>query len=185
MPNNPNPDPAEATNTGSVNASPPPQHLILVVDDVLANLKVLRGFLADQYRLTFATSGPQALERVKAAQPDLILLDLMMPDMDGIEVCHQLKQSPETAEIPIIFLTASYEVNDLTKAFKSGATDYVTKPFRIPELLARIKTYLELTDLRQQLASTVQQLNAAHAELARLRGPDPLAERRLEKRVVQ
>jgi CheY-like chemotaxis protein len=148
------------------------EHLILVVDDVRDNLRLLRGFLADEYRLSFATNGQQALTRVKAAQPDLILLDLMMPEMNGLEVCQRLQQFPETAAIPVIFLTASQEMEDLAKAFKHGAVDYVTKPFRVPELLARLKTHLELVDLRRQLADTTQQLRVANEALAQFRRSD-------------
>ncbi|MGD1904828.1 MAG: diguanylate cyclase domain-containing protein [Leptolyngbyaceae cyanobacterium] len=125
--------------------------LILIVDDLPTNLKVLRGLLADTgHKLTFARSGRQALERVKLALPDLILLDLMMPEMNGLEVCRYLKQSPQTASIPIIFLTASHEREHLLQAFEQGAVDYVTKPFQPGELLARIKTHLTLVHLQKR-----------------------------------
>ncbi|PSN19349.1 hypothetical protein C7271_07770 [filamentous cyanobacterium CCP5] len=125
--------------------------LILVVDDVAANLRILRSLLGQtNYRLSFASSGQQALERAQAAHPDLILLDLMMPGMDGLEVCKRLKQDAQTADIPIIFLTASQEIEHVVDAFQEGAVDYVTKPFRAQELLVRIKTHLDLTQLRQR-----------------------------------
>ena len=125
--------------------------LILIVDDLPTNLKVLRGILGQtDYQLTFVSSGEQALERVKLAHPDLILLDLMMPDMDGLEVCQRLKQNSEYADIPIIFLTASHELEHLVEAFKLGAVDYVTKPFRTPELLSRIHTHLTLQRLQKK-----------------------------------
>jgi two-component system cell cycle response regulator len=124
--------------------------LILIVDDLTTNLKVLRGLLADQaYQLTFANSGQQALDRVQKTRPDLILLDLMMPGMNGITVCRRLKQSADYASIPIIFLTASHELEHLIQAFELGAVDYVTKPFRTPELLARIQTHLKLVHLQR------------------------------------
>ncbi|WP_346292849.1 PleD family two-component system response regulator [Sphaerothrix gracilis] len=154
----------------------PQARLILIVDDVPANLKVLRGLLAGQYRLTFASNGHQALDRVQSSQPDLILLDLMMPGMDGLEVCRRLKQAPNTAKIPIIFLTASHETENLLQAFEQGAVDYVTKPFQSSELLARIKTQLELTYLKQQLANTVQQLQDANQELTQLSKLDELTQ---------
>ena len=123
--------------------------LILIVDDQPTNLKVLRGVLASTpYQLTFASSGQQALDRIQSAPPDLILLDIMMPGMDGLEVCRRLNQSPDYANIPIIFLTANHELDTLTEAFNFGAVDYVTKPFRAPELLARIATHVKLRQRR-------------------------------------
>ena len=83
--------------------------------------------------------------------PDLILLDLMMPEMDGLEVCRRLKADPPTQQIPIIFLTASNEMEHLVKGFEAGAVDYVTKPFNAPELLARVRTHLELKHARERL----------------------------------
>ncbi|MGB3614364.1 MAG: response regulator, partial [Elainellaceae cyanobacterium] len=122
-----------------------PSNLILIVDDQPANLKVLRGLFANMgYRLTFATSGEQALERAQAAHPDLILLDLMLPDMSGLAVCRQLKKVAKTADIPVIFLTASHELDHLVEAFEEGAADYVTKPFRSSELLTRVQNHLLL-----------------------------------------
>ncbi|MDJ1176471.1 diguanylate cyclase domain-containing protein [Roseofilum capinflatum] len=132
--------------------------LVLVVDDNPSNLKVLRGLLSTVgYKLTFAMGGRQALERVITAKPDLILLDLMMPDMDGFEVCDLLKKNPEFKDIPIIFLTASQEIDHLLQAFEKGAIDYLTKPFHPPELLARVKTHLELKFLREQSEQQAEQ----------------------------
>ena len=129
----------------------PDDFLILVVDDQTINLKVLRVILElVGYKLTFAKNGQQALERVAMAHPNLILLDLMMPNMDGLEFCQILKANSEFARIPIIFLTASHEKDHLLKAFELGAVDYITKPFNQPELLARVKTHLELHYLREQ-----------------------------------
>ena len=143
--------------------------LILIVDDQATNLKMLRQLLADTaYQLTFASSGPQALERAKAVQPDLILLDLLMPGMDGLTVCRHLKADDATADIPVIFLTASHESDHVLQAFDHGAVDYVTKPFRSSELLARIRTHLtlkrtqrELDSLNHHLDGQVQQRTAA------------------------
>src|SRR3989442_14550418 len=103
------------------------------------------------YDIMPAASGPQALERVRVRLPDLILLDLMMPDMDGLEVCRRLKADPAAQRVPIIFLTASNEMEHLVKGFEAGAVDYVTKPFNAPELLARVRTHLELKHARQRL----------------------------------
>ena len=130
----------------------PESFLILVVDDVADNLKVVGDLLEKEgYGVTFAISGKQALERVKTALPDLILLDLMMPEMDGLQVCELLKAEDNYTEIPIIFLTASHEHKNLLKAFDSGAVDYLTKPFYFPELLARVRTHLELKQAKEKL----------------------------------
>ena len=146
----------------------PESFLILVVDDIAENLEVVGDMLERAgYGVTFAISGKQAVDRVKMAQPDLILLDLMMPEIDGLEVCKLLKADANLAEIPIIFLTASHERRNLLKAFDSGAVDYLTKPFYLPELLARVRTHLELkqakadlTRLNDVLEQKVQQRTA-------------------------
>ncbi|WP_013323116.1 diguanylate cyclase domain-containing protein [Gloeothece verrucosa] len=136
----------------------PKDFLILVVDDVPSNLKVLRGILEPiGYELTFATSGKQTLERVERVRPALILLDLMMPDMDGLQVCQALYSNPMYQDIPIIFLTASQEEEHLTYAFEQGAVDYINKPFNKAELLARIKTHLQLKHYSDCLNHQVQQ----------------------------
>jgi signal transduction histidine kinase len=119
---------------------------ILVVDDDLKNIQVGINFLKqnEEYHLVFATSGQQALERVKEKQFDLVLLDIIMPVMDGYEVCRRLKADHRTKNIPIIFLTAKHEADSLMKGFELGGADYITKPFNAPELNARVKTHLEL-----------------------------------------
>src|SRR5262249_11632109 len=125
---------------------------ILVVDDVVQNLQVVGTMLRNEgYDVMPASSGPQALERVRVRLPDLILLDLMMPEMDGLEVCRRLKADPQNRQIPIIFLTASNEMEHLVKGFEAGAVDYVTKPFNGAELLARVRTHLELKLARERL----------------------------------
>lgn len=130
----------------------PESFLILIVDDIADNLKVVGDMLERVgYGVTFAISGQQALDRVKTASPDLVLLDLMMPEMDGLQVCQLLKADADYAEIPIIFLTASHERENLLKAFDRGAVDYLTKPFYLPELLARVRTHLELKQAREDL----------------------------------
>ena len=130
----------------------PESFLILVVDDIADNLKVVGDMLEGEgYGVTFAISGQQALERVKTAKPDLVLLDLMMPEIDGLQVCQILKANTDYAEIPIIFLTASHERQNLLKAFDSGAVDYITKPLYLPELLARVRTHLELKQAKEKL----------------------------------
>ena len=139
----------------------PEDCLILIVDDVVQNLQVMGKMLEQAgYETTFATSGEQALERVKTAHPDLILLDLMMPGMNGLAVCEKLKTNPDFCQIPIIFLTASNELESLLEAFKTGAADYITKPFRPEEVLIRIETQLTNQRLKKQIEEQNQQLQA-------------------------
>ena len=127
--------------------------LILLVDDAPANIQVAREILKDIYKTRVATSGAKALELVKVVPPpDLILLDVMMPEMDGYEVCRTLKADPSTREIPVIFLTAKTEATDETKGFEVGAVDYIHKPFSPPVVMARVQTHLNLRETREQLA---------------------------------
>lgn len=130
----------------------PESFLILVVDDIPDNLKVVGDMLEGEgYGVTFAISGQQALDRIETARPDLVLLDLMMPEMDGLQVCEILKTNPLYSQIPLIFLTASHERQNLLEAFDRGAVDYLTKPFYLPELLARVRTHLELKQAKEDL----------------------------------
>ncbi|MBL9175489.1 MAG: hybrid sensor histidine kinase/response regulator [Verrucomicrobiales bacterium] len=125
---------------------------ILVVDDITRNLQVIGTMLLGAgYEVMPTNSGARALERVRIQLPDLVLLDLMMPEMDGIEVCRRLQEDPLTARIPVIFLTASTEMEHLVRGFEVGAVDYVTKPFNPPELLARVRTHVELRQARERL----------------------------------
>jgi len=122
---------------------------ILVVDDTPANIQTLAAILkVEGYQLCVATNGYQALEVAARVRPDLILLDVMMPEMDGFEACRRFKESPELRDIPIIFLTAKTETADLVKGFELGAVDYVGKPFNTHELLARVGTQLTIDRLR-------------------------------------
>jgi CheY-like chemotaxis protein len=123
--------------------------LILAVDDKPQNLQFLGKLLSDNgYDVGMAQSGLQAINFVRKEAPDLILLDIMMPEMDGFEVCCQLKADFSTRHIPIIFLTAKNDTQDVVKGFELGGVDYVTKPFSSPELLARIQTHIEVRILR-------------------------------------
>lgn len=116
---------------------------ILVVDDTPDNLTLVSNLLKKDYRVRVAISGEKALKiACSETPPDLILLDVMMPVMDGYEVCQQLRSSPQTSHIPVIFLSAKSEVEDETKGLSMGASDYVTKPISPPILLARVKTHL-------------------------------------------
>jgi two-component system, sensor histidine kinase and response regulator len=126
--------------------------LILVVDDITKNLQVVGTTLRNQgYEVMPAASGAEALKCIRTRLPDLILLDLMMPEMDGLEVCRRLKANAATRQVPVVFLTASNEMEHLVQGFEVGAVDYVTKPFNPPELLARVRTHLELKHARQRL----------------------------------
>ncbi len=117
---------------------------ILIIDDEPVNIKLLAQTLKDDYEIAVATSGSQALERAdKQPLPDLILLDVMMPDIDGYSVCKKLKSSPATKEIPIIFITAKTDDKDETRGLEFGAVDYIKKPFNISIVKARTKTHLE------------------------------------------
>ena len=118
---------------------------ILVVDDAPANLVLMSNLLSDEYKVKIANSGEKALKIAGSySPPDLILLDIMMPALDGYEVCRQLKHAPKTMHIPVIFLTAKSEIEDELKGFALGAVDYITKPISPPIVMARVKNYLAL-----------------------------------------
>jgi diguanylate cyclase (GGDEF)-like protein len=121
------------------------QPLILIVDDTVKNLQLLGSVLkAENYKIALATNGNQAVMIANDINPDLILLDVMMPELNGFETCKKLKSIHKTSEIPVIFLTAKVETEDIIEGFKVGAVDYVTKPFNTYELKARVKTHVEL-----------------------------------------
>ena len=125
---------------------------LLLVDDVRENINVLIGALKDDYRLGFALNGEAALKFARQKHPDLILLDVMMPGMDGFEVCRRLKADPVTRDIPVLFLTALDEVEHKRLGFETGAVDYVIKPFEVVEVKARVRTHLTLRLAHQALA---------------------------------
>ncbi len=125
-------------------------HKLLVVDDEPVNLKLLQAILHDAYTMVFAKNGADALLRA-GENPDLILLDIMMPEMDGYEVCRRLKAAEETRNIPVIFITAMDADDDETRGFEMGAVDYITKPIKAAKVRARVRTHLELKDARQKL----------------------------------
>jgi serine phosphatase RsbU (regulator of sigma subunit) len=125
---------------------------ILVVDDTPANLRLLMGILRDVgYKVRPANNGLRAFSTIEKESPSLILLDIMMPDMDGYQVCEQLKASAQTRDIPVIFISALNETFDKIKAFSVGGVDYITKPFQAEEVLARVETHLKLHELQRQL----------------------------------
>jgi phosphoserine phosphatase RsbU/P len=136
---------------------------LLLVDDAPANIQVANSILKDDYRVRVATSGAKALELVRVKpMPDLILLDVEMPEIDGYEVCRRLKADLETREIPVIFLTGKTEAEDETRGFSVGAVDYIHKPFSPAVVKARVETHLALRETREQLA---RQLAAIQHEL--------------------
>lgn len=137
---------------------------VLIVDDIPENLQVL-GNILSAYGLDIgvATDGIHALENVKFQKPDLILLDIMMPGMDGFEVCEKLKSDPETVDIPVIFLTAKSQTEDIVKGFEVGAVDYVTKPFNSSELLVRVFNHLELKKAKDKIEAQNKELSELNA----------------------
>jgi len=151
---------------------------ILVIDDSAANLKVATMHLTDYaYVVLTARDGESGLRRAKRAKPDLILLDIQMPGIDGYETCRRLKADPVTAEIPVIYMTARSQVEDKLRAFELGGVDYITKPFEVPELIARVRTHLQLVQATRQIARHAEELETRVAEVtADLRSE--LAERR-------
>lgn len=137
------------------------QQTLLVVDDTPTNIQVLFDLLdASGYRVAIAKSGESALKRLQGNLPDLILLDVMMPGIDGFETCRQLKANERTADIPVIFMTALSDPVDKVKGLKLGAVDYITKPIQHEEVLARIKVHLQLRQLNQTLEAQVAQRTA-------------------------
>lgn len=131
---------------------------VLVVDDTEDNIDLLVDILGESYELSVAIDGETALEAVATEIPDIILLDVMMPGIDGYEVCRRLKADPATKDIPIIFLTGKSEVDDETKGLEIGAVDYITKPISLPILLARLKTHLQLKSEKNKSDSLIKNI---------------------------
>ncbi|MCI5224314.1 MAG: hybrid sensor histidine kinase/response regulator [Candidatus Electrothrix sp. AR4] len=129
---------------------------ILIVDDTPENIDVLDNMLRDMYETSVAINGRQAIKLTKKIIPDLILLDIMMPEMDGFETCRQIKEDKHLRAIPVIFLTAKDSAEDIVKGFQLGAVDYVTKPFNLAELKARIMTHLDLKMSHEKIARQKQ-----------------------------
>ncbi len=139
---------------------------ILVVDDLLENLRLLASLLMEEgYEVKKAPDGSMALSNVPRFQPDLILLDIMMPDIDGYEVCQQLKANPQTQDIPVIFLSALDLTFDKVKAFELGAADYINKPFHPAEVLARVKNQLKIRQQALQLQAQQILIQAQQQQL--------------------
>lgn len=135
----------------AVNSTVERRAVVLVVDDLPENIDILGGILAEEFTVKVATSGRKALQLAESVQPDLILLDIMMPEMDGYEVCSRLQQNPATSAIPVIFVTALSESGDEERGFATGCVDYLTKPVNPPIALARVRTHLALRKATREL----------------------------------
>jgi len=143
------------------------KNVLLLVDDDSENIQVVNSILGDKYKIRVATNGVKALELVRVEPfPSLILLDVIMPYMDGYEVCSQLKTDPKTRDIPVIFLTGKTEVADETKGFELGAVDYIHKPFSPPIVNARVRTHLMLREAHEIVARQLSTMNS-ELEMAR------------------
>ncbi len=157
------------SNTSLVEVESPSK--ILVVDDNTANIDVMLSFLeVEGYDISIATDGETAVRVANHNHPDLILLDVMMPGIDGYETCRRLKKQPATQTIPIIFVTAKKEVDDIVQGFNSGGVDYISKPFRKQEVLSRIGTHLRLQFLAATQEKLIERLNQALAKVKTLEG---------------
>jgi DNA-binding response OmpR family regulator len=141
---------------------------ILVVDDIKENLRILADALGGEgYKVRPALSGRIALEAAREEPPDLILLDILMPGMDGYEVCETLKADPTLKDVPVIFISALNEVGDKTKGFSAGGVDYIGKPFQTEEVLARVKTHLTLRKLQKDVERKNTRLRELNRDLQR------------------
>ena len=162
--------------TGGSSYSPRRDAAILIVDDAPANLSVLRKMMVEQGYQTFvATSGERAVQIAKRVHPDLILLDVVMPGIDGLETCRQLKANPLTARIPIIFMSAKNEAEDVVAGFDTGGVDYMGKPLRMAEVCARVRTQLRIrmnSETQQEQAERLRTIVNSMAEGLLIIEPD-------------
>lgn len=147
---------------------------VLIVDDTTTNIQVLNEILQNEFRTYFALSGSEALEKAEALRPDLILLDVMMPGMDGFEVCRTLKKDPQLAAIPVIFITALGQAEQESQGLAMGAADYVTKPFNPELVLLRVRNHMELKWQRDLLEKRNRELEEALARVKVLSGIIPI-----------
>ena len=147
---------------------------ILIIDDTPANIQILNEFLQQDYAIFFSTNGPDGIRIAQQELPDLILLDIMMPEMDGYEVCAKIKADPLTRQIPVIFITAMNAEEDEAKGLDAGAIDYITKPVSAPIVKARVKNHLELKRHRDELKKLTVELDKKNQELNMLARKDAL-----------
>ena len=165
-----------------MNTKGPNKPALLIVDDTPTNLEILVDFFADSgFEVYIASSGEQALNQVPEVRPDLILLDVMMPGIDGFETCRRLKASVETKEIPVIFMTALSETADIVKGLTVGAVDYVTKPIKQEEVLARVNTHVTIRQLQRRLAENNKSLEQEIVERKRTEKALHIYSERLEE----
>ncbi|HXC93961.1 MAG TPA: diguanylate cyclase [Geobacteraceae bacterium] len=150
------------------------RHKILIIDDTPANIQILNEFLRQDYAIFFSTNGPDGIRIARQELPDLILLDIMMPKMDGYEVCAKIKADPLTRQIPVIFITAMNAEEDEAKGLDAGAIDYITKPVSAPIVKARVKNHLELKRHRDELKKLTIELDEKNQELNMLARKDAL-----------
>lgn len=151
------------------------KYKILIVDDMAINLQVLSDFLKSDYHIKVATTGAKTIEiALSPNPPDIILLDIIMPEMDGFEICRYLKNNSETADIPVIFITAKGNAEDELQGLELGAADYISKPFHPTIVKARIKTQLELKESKDRLKEINSTLRQAYEEAELLRSLLPL-----------
>jgi two-component system, sensor histidine kinase and response regulator len=149
--------------------SPDENPKILIIDDIASNIQVVANLLKkNNYNISYSQNGKNGLEKANQIEFDLILLDIMMPEMDGFEVCNHLKKNPKTKDIPVIFLTAKTTEDSLKKGFEAGAVDFISKPFKADELLARVNTHIQLKIVRERLSSTNIELQQANANKDKL-----------------
>ena len=147
---------------------------ILVADDTPTNLELVDGILGPEYEILIATQGLEAIEMALSERPELILMDVMMPILDGLEACRRLKADPRTTEIPIIFLTALSDTEALLRGFQAGGVDYVGKPFHPEELRARVATHISLKQAQDRERALRKQLEKALARVKQLSGLLPI-----------
>ncbi len=147
---------------------------ILIIDDTPTNIQILNEVLQGDYGIFFATNGPDGIRIAQREIPDLILLDIMMPEMDGYEVCAEIKSDPRTRQIPLIFITAMSDEGDEAKGLECGAIDYITKPISPPIVKARVKNHLELKRNRDILVKLTVELDNKNRELNLLAREDSL-----------
>ena len=141
---------------------------VLIVDDLPENLRILRGMLeAEGYRITVSPNGEVALRIAPTVEPDLILLDVMMPGIDGFETCRRLKEDPKLCHVPVVFVSAKGDISDIVEGFRVGGIDYITKPFKQEEVAVRVRTHLQnrlLIKQREQMINDLERLNEVLSE---------------------
>lgn len=149
---------------------------ILIVDDHPGNIRIVAAMLQPNYKVLAANNGERAIKIAGDIHPDLILLDVMMPELDGFTVCEILKKDPKTNDIPIIFITAKTEIDDIVKGFSVGGCDYISKPFNPEELFARVNTHIELKKSKELLEKYIKELEEKNRKLDIMSKTDYLTE---------